>query len=1136
MNPLDPDFMDISDEQLAAMDAACSDYERRRTRGEDISIESCLERWPLESRLVLQRELLQMEMEILDAWDQLKDPEGLVRRFPEQQQVIQEYWEALQCRTGSELMAERGYETLRAYESSGSTQEEAIHPSRSASESGASLSHANLPRFRILRNLAQGGIGTLYVAYDEDLQREVAVKELKRKFAKERAVVQRFEREASITGNLEHPNIVPIYATGRRHDGRPYYAMRLIQGQSLQAKIVELHGQFGPQIDFEKCLAARSLLLRLVTVCRAVGFAHSRGILHRDLKPSNVMVGDFGETLVVDWGLARVLDADEAPLRGGLGSQTKTESEAEGCGLFAGEFEELSSHLDRTAYGTIVGTPGYMSPEQRSGRTDQLTVASDIYALGATLFQLLTNSIPTFRPETSSLLGGEGVARSEHRASSGEDARGELGVNTAFQNPLEVSRLEHLPASLQAICRKAMQDAPSERYTSAECLAGDLEAWLMDQPISVVTETRFQKGRRWAKSHPAMVAGGLASLLVTLVAMTISLSILSEKNASLGRANRREQAATADALRNAKEAQRHAKESELSSQEATRQQQRVLGILNTFLVDVERGLADVPGGAAIQRNVLTTVLNQLADISGEYSDPEQVSFSHAMALMDVGDLFARVGTKGMKIRFPHWQEAPISPLEAADTLYAEAIQMALRSGQDERTRRRFVALTQQKRAAVLRQTSRTPEALALFEEALSTLRTLLASTPESREAVMDYVSLVDSIGQIHLQDGDVDLAKQSFEDVQKRLEALQVRFPDDRLVERQRGVVYSRMGDIAISRGDLDQAAKFYDQDLVIAMAGYELEPESATRKRDLCISLDRLGNMEAQRGRPEKAMEKYLESRRLREESHNAEPTDIRVCQELLVSYMKGGDTRMEMKELGRAKEDYAKAFALAEMLAERDPRNAVARRFQSISAEVLADVALAEEKWSEALVYANKSLEICLEMSRKDANDGQLQRDLQICYAKVAKVLEQMQDIDASLEHLDRAVAIAERHHAQNATSFQSIEDCCWLYLRRAKVYLESESASQASEECLRAIALYQTIPAENLQDAKARRRMVNALTMLGRALVAEGREAEGLEALVRARTLAMAMIDENVRAEQMQLDLEEIEGVMEEVRNKE
>jgi serine/threonine protein kinase len=210
------------------------------------------------------------------------------------------------------------------------------------------------PRFRILRPHAKGGLGEVFVAHDEELHREVALKEIQERHADHAESRARFLLEAEVTGGLEHPGIVPVYGLGSYADGRPFYAMRFIKGDSLKDAISAFHRDKASLPAGEYTLRLRRLLTRFVDVCQAVAYAHSRGVLHRDLKPGNVMLGKYGETLVVDWGLAKVLErADTETTEGPLRSN-------------------LSGDSAMTQTGATLGTPAYMSPEQAAGRLDPL--------------------------------------------------------------------------------------------------------------------------------------------------------------------------------------------------------------------------------------------------------------------------------------------------------------------------------------------------------------------------------------------------------------------------------------------------------------------------------------------------------------------------------------------------------------------------------------------------------------------------------------------------------------------------------------------------------------------------------------------------------------------------------------------
>ncbi len=291
-------------------------------------------------------------------------------------------------------------------------------------------------RFRPMREHAKGGLGVVFVALDEDLGRDVALKEIRPDREPDHPGVRaRFLREGEVTGKLEHPGVVPVYALGKYLDGRPYYAMRFVQGESLAHAIERFHAaDADPKRDRgERLLALRGLLGRFVAVCNTVAHAHSRGVVHRDLKPANVMLGDFGETLVVDWGLAKVLnsvDSEAAPKTGWLRLSGESSTEA-------------------TRQGEVFGTPAYMPPEQAVGQAGRVGPASDIWALGAMLYCLLTGRAP--------YEGGDVVAQA-----------GRCEVIPPRQ------RKPGVPAALEAVCLMAMVKEPQDRYSTAKDTVGPI--------------------------------------------------------------------------------------------------------------------------------------------------------------------------------------------------------------------------------------------------------------------------------------------------------------------------------------------------------------------------------------------------------------------------------------------------------------------------------------------------------------------------------------------------------------------------------------------------------------------------------------------------------------------------------------
>ncbi len=281
---------------------------------------------------------------------------------------------------------------------------------------------------------------------------------------------------------LEHRGIAPVYGLGHFDDGRPFYAMRFIGGTSLKDAIGKFHETIpSAQDPDDRSMELRRLLARYVDVCNTVAYAHSRGVLHRDLKPANIIIDEYGETLVVDWGLAKLSGREVEPLSTEPAPHPVTPSE-----------------LPSTVPGTKMGTAAFMSPEQAAGRISELGPATDVYSLGATLYCLLTGKSP-FDEKKPTI--GDKVCAGD------------------FPRPREV--LSSVPVALEAICLKAMALSPAGRYSTARALGEDIELWLADQPVLAYPEPFRQRAARWVRRRKQWVAAAAVLLVLTVLGLTV---------------------------------------------------------------------------------------------------------------------------------------------------------------------------------------------------------------------------------------------------------------------------------------------------------------------------------------------------------------------------------------------------------------------------------------------------------------------------------------------------------------------------------------------------------------------------------------------------------------------------------------
>ena len=338
------------------------------------------------------------------------------------------------------------------------------------------------------RRLGRGGLGDVYYANDKATGRELAVKFLNGWAVSQEALRESFQFEATVTSQLEHPNIVPVYVTGATPDGRPFYAMRLIPGRTLGAAINDFHDRrHAHEATGARSASYRELLGQFALVCKAIAYAHDRGILHRDIKPANIMLGKFGEVVVLDWGLAARIDRDDRARQSGEQSIV---------------LPTIALESAPVAKRGISGTPAYMSPEQHDGAVP-VGPASDVYGLGATLYHILTGAPP---------YDGD-VAAIREKVLAG-----------SLAPPSRVKRgVSH---AIQAICMKAMARDPVDRYETPLDLAHDIDAYLADNPVSAFREPLLRRLARWTRRHRTITQLAVGSLAVLLVGAAVTSVLL----------------------------------------------------------------------------------------------------------------------------------------------------------------------------------------------------------------------------------------------------------------------------------------------------------------------------------------------------------------------------------------------------------------------------------------------------------------------------------------------------------------------------------------------------------------------------------------------------------------------------------
>jgi serine/threonine protein kinase/tetratricopeptide (TPR) repeat protein len=809
------------------------------------------------------------------------------------------------------------------------------------------------PRFRILRPHARGGLGEVFLAHDQELQRDVALKEIQTRHADEASSRARFLLEAQITGGLEHPGVVPVYGLGQYADGRPYYAMRFIRGESLKEAIDRFHAaDVLGRAAGERSLALRELLSRFIAVCNAVAYAHSRGIIHRDLKPGNVMLGPYGETLVVDWGLAKAI--------GRAGDET--------CLPEATLRPTPAVAVTPTLFGQALGTPGFMSPEQAAGRLEDMGQKSDVYSLGATLYCLLTGKAPFEGPLGEVL---ERVRRGQ------------------FRPPRQVKPT--VLASLEAICLKAMALRPEDRYASAPALADDLQHWLADEPVSCYREPWPARLARWGRRHRPAVAG-IASLVLTgMVALGLGLFAVVRE-------------------------QRHTEEQRQAAvkarQQAETQSQLALRTLKDVVFDIQSLPERVPAAHGMRRKMLQTAIAGLKEVAASASTAEQKDHSLIQAHCDLGDIFLEIGDTApgdwTNEAAGHYQQAveiaqalldahPQSTAAQRDLALAyirrgdaRQKQGKTREAQDDYQKsmalrqrladagatpeaQRDLALAYNKMGDVSRLLGDSPGARDYFQKQLDLIRPLAAAQPNDREMQRDLSVAYERLGEVNLDLDQPAAARDAFQKDLDIAQKLADGDPDNVQAQLDLAISSQRLGDMSLRQGDSRAAGDLYQKSLDIRKKQVDADPQNPLLGQDLTISYERMGTLSLQRGETAASRAWYQKSLDLRQKLVDADRSNAQLQRDLFVSHHKVGKAALRQGDMEAARKAFAHALEITQKLAEADADNVLAQRDLLVAHYQQGQCHEQDLAFAEAATCYGHSLDILGRLERAGKLKGQ-------------------------------------------------------------------------------------------------------------------------------------------------------------------
>jgi serine/threonine-protein kinase len=875
-------------------------------------------------------------------------------------------------------------------------------------------------RYILTRLHAEGGLGQVWVARDSDLNREVALKELKPDQAIHPEAWQRFLKEAQVTGQLEHPNIVPVYELSRRtDDDQPFYTMKFVRGQTLRDAIREFHHQnaglhvpvptpmdrgavsheTGPDrpananpisasssgVAALDRLQLRKLLHAFLSVCNAVGYAHSRGVIHRDLKPSNVVLGGFGEVILLDWGLAKLVAAD---------------CEANTLGF------SQEAHAEATAAGHVLGTPAYMAPEQAEGRLDLVNVRTDVYGLGTILFEIIAGVPPH----------------------SGKDSKETLQQIIHGETPRARRVNRAVPAALDAICAKAMAKSQSERYETPTALANDVQCWLADEPVRAYMEPLSVRFARWSRRHKPFVAGAAALLATAVLALSVITVLVVHAQERL----RGEQAKTNAAY--LAEGQQRAR-----AEENFRQARAAV---DEYLTKVsESKLLDVPVMQPLRKELLESALAYYQGFLEAYQDDPSIQAELAGTYERVASITEMIGSKSAALaalqkateirdvllqndrepdklsdlancytRLGILQRVTGRPAEALRSYQrvVEILQELKRLHPAESSYDHRIAVIYNNLGNLYDQEGQLDEALRVTRQALEIFERLAQREPRSGEPLFFVAGTLNTLGSLESKSGLASQALQTMERAFEIRTSLASENPNSPEHQNKLAQSCSNLGAIRADLGQVDEALKSYQRSLEIREKLARDNPSVHEYQDGMARTYHNLSNLQLKIGQSALGLQSRRRAREIHEKLAAENPTVIQFLADLAADHNALGNIETDAGQFDEAASSYEQAIDIRQKLVAENP--AVAE-YQSDLASSYNNLALLQAsmgRTDDAIRFNRMAMEQREKLVHAYPAVPRYQTELATSHNNLGVLNEQLGRPDDALTHYQRALEI--------------------------------------------------------------------------------------------------------------------------------
>jgi tetratricopeptide (TPR) repeat protein/tRNA A-37 threonylcarbamoyl transferase component Bud32 len=817
------------------------------------------------------------------------------------------------------------------------------------------LSSVDPDHYVFADEIARGGMGRILRARDRRLGREVAIKE---NFVKQGAHARRFEREARITARLQHPSIVQVHEAGVWPTGEPFFSMQLVAGRPFSDAIAEA-------TTLDKRLA---LLPNVLAVADAIAYAHSQDVIHRDLKPRNVIVGEFGETIVIDWGLAKLLNAEET-------------DDPSGPTFAAGSGD------DRTEAGTVMGTPAYMPPEQALG--EPVDQRADVYALGALLFHVLAGRPPVIGSSSNEM----------------------LATIVAGDAPSLADIQPGVPPDLLAIVAKATAHEPANRYPSARELAADLRKFQTGQLVSAHRYSRRQLVLRWLRRHrTAMIVAAVAvAVVVTVGIVSVSKIVRAEHVAE-------------DERREAERNRGDAEELMSFMLGDLREKLQPIGKLEVLETVAKKATAyyeqrpDSHGFRDLQQRAVA--LGSVGDVLLAQGHTAAAVAQYRVALAETEALAAanpgdeRV-LRHLAVRHNHLGSALFEQGDTTGALVEYRADMAITSPiaaahPNDVARQRDLSVTHEKIADTLFLRGDFAGALAEYRASLAIsehIAVLAPSAKADRDLAIGHGRLAEALA------GHEELAAAIDED--RAALAIRVRLAaaDPSNTDDQRGLsaLHNSLGELLETKGSSAEAISHFRAAQVVDEKLAARDPTNVDWVSDLAFSHANLGKSERKLGDDAAALIDFRAALAIQERLAAQDPTHADRERDIEISHKGIGDIFVARKQLAAARTEYDSELAIAEKLAARDPSNAAWQRDLGIVHEKLGHVDELGEQWDAAAEHYRMCMAIRAGLAARDPSNFGWVNDLAVSHYNLGEVLAK-RDVAAAIAEHRMALEVSE------------------------------------------------------------------------------------------------------------------------------